>query len=265
MPPTWASPPKDQTTPAPMHANPDTKSDVDSIILDYLVCLAIDSIFGSIEKLAQNESHRDDDDDVTWQVDTVRGLYSSLVLTGLESPLAEDLGIKFRILTAADQLRHATTPQTNKSREQRVPLSQIGVMFVQLCSAASLKISESRFFDALARFIVQAIIEDQSEGRQPSKELTELCSWAPEDPAQHSTWIVIRQRHVDELDLGSPRATQKAIQQYPLGGFINIITTFLRDLMTTLDPPVLIQLERGKLGDLTREDTLDLKNLVGLR
>ncbi|KAJ5256552.1 hypothetical protein N7478_012656 [Penicillium angulare] len=265
MPPTWASPPKDQTTPAPMHANPDTKSDVDSIILDYLVCLAIDSIFVAIENLAQNDSHRNDDDDVSWQVDTVRGLYSSLVPSELESPLAEDLGIKFGILTAADQLRHATTTRTDQSREQRVPISQTGMMFVQLCSAASSKISESRFFDALARFIIQAIIEDQSEGRQPSKYLTELCSWAPEDPAQRSKWTAIRQRYVDELDLGSPRATQKAVQQYPLLEFITILTTFLRDLMTTLDPPVLIQLERGKLGDLTREDTQDLKNLVGLR
>lgn len=73
MPPTWASQSKDQTTPTQTHAQQDTKSDVDSIILDYLICLAIDSVFEAIKKQIQNEGRLTEVDDAKWQVDTVKG------------------------------------------------------------------------------------------------------------------------------------------------------------------------------------------------
>ncbi|KAI9928079.1 hypothetical protein MW887_002931 [Aspergillus wentii] len=47
--------------------------------------------------------------------------------------------------------------------------------------------------------------------------------------------------------------------------FAETVVDFLTDLMRTLEPPVLIQLERGKLGGLSRAETQQLKERVGLQ
>lgn len=43
------------------------------------------------------------------------------------------------------------------------------------------------------------------------------------------------------------------------------VVDFLSDLVKTLDPPVLVQLERGQLGKLSRAETEQLKIRVGIR
>ncbi|PYI10500.1 hypothetical protein BO78DRAFT_202428 [Aspergillus sclerotiicarbonarius CBS 121057] len=59
-----------------------------------------------------------------------------------------------------------------------------------------------------------------------------------------------------------------AMREVPLeiheNGIAHAVHGFLTDLMKTLDPPILIQLERGKLGGLSREETQKLKDKVGL-
>ncbi|RAL06303.1 uncharacterized protein BO80DRAFT_7789 [Aspergillus ibericus CBS 121593] len=47
-------------------------------------------------------------------------------------------------------------------------------------------------------------------------------------------------------------------------GISRAVHCFLTDLMKMLDPPILIQLERGKLGGLSREETQKLRDKVGL-
>lgn len=162
----------------------------------------------------------------------------------------------------AEELLHVSALEQNHS-SGRPPLSPTGVMFLRLCSVVSHKIPETELFYVVARLIMQAIIEDQRDGRQPSRDLTEICSWSPREPAQESKWDTVREQCFEELNQRD--STHSLVEQYPLLEFVMVIALFLRNLMTTLEPPVLIQLERGKLGDLSREDTQDLKNLVGLR
>lgn len=51
-----------------MEADPDTKADVDLMVLDYLVSIAIDRILCAIDKRS-----RETTEEVDWLVDTVRG------------------------------------------------------------------------------------------------------------------------------------------------------------------------------------------------
>jgi len=135
-----------------------------------------------------------------------------------------------------------------------------------LCSTASAKVSETRWFDTGARFIVQAILEGQREGIQPSEDLPKLCSWSPGEPAQISKWGIARQRYAGEIsDASAFNRAQSVALKYPLLEFKAIVGTFLRDLMATLDAPILIQVERGRLDGLSPEETQRLKARVGLR
>ena len=60
-------------------------------------------------------------------------------------------------------------------------------------------------------------------------------------------------------------AAQEGRKKYPLNQFKETVMLFLLDLMTTLDQPVLMQLERGKLGNLSRMETELLLQRVGIR
>jgi hypothetical protein len=145
-------------------------------------------------------------------------------------------------------------------------LSTIGLEFMDLCSTASGKVSETRWFDTGVRFMVQAVLEGQREEIQPSEDLPKLCSWTPSESAQISKWEVARQRYAGVLsDASAINKSQSVALKYPLLEFKAIVGTFLRDLMTTLDAPILIQVERGRLDGLSPEETRRLKARVGLR
>lgn len=189
------------------------------------------------------------------------GFKAALILAHSDAPLPQDLDIKMSVLAVADQLRHTLTDQ----HENCLPVAKIGIEFMNLCSKAISKVSKKRWFDAGARFVVQARLDDQREECQPSEDFLQLNSWSPGDAALDARWIKIRQRYTDDLDMVLVNNAHTATAKYPPLEFKAIILTFLRDLMTTTDAPILIQLERGKLGDLSREETQNLKDRVGLR
>lgn len=65
----WASEPTAAIDVRPMgEADPETKTEVDFMILDYLVCLAVARILPAAENTKEGP-----EDDVDWQVDSVRG------------------------------------------------------------------------------------------------------------------------------------------------------------------------------------------------
>ncbi|KAJ5819669.1 hypothetical protein N7474_005260 [Penicillium riverlandense] len=71
-----------------MEADSKTRADVDCMMLDYMVCIAIDALL--------SQPHRPEQD-VNWLVDSVRALES----TTLTQP-DPDLAIKLRLFSVAD-------------------------------------------------------------------------------------------------------------------------------------------------------------------
>lgn len=264
-----------------MEADPDTKADVDLMILDYLVSIAIDRTLCAVDKPS-----REITEEVDWLVDTVRGepprqllpacaqrpdkrlaFQSTVAPAPLENPLPQDLDIKVRVLRVADKLRKYTPVLANLSSEKSSRLSSIALEFMDLCSTARSKISESRWFDTGARFLVQATLEEHREGNAPSEMLHTLSAWTPRDPAWNSKWATIRQKYASELpDPGEMSAAHDSLRRkFPFSDLEVSVLTFLFDLMTTLDPPLLIQLERGQVGQLSCIETQHLKERIGIR
>lgn len=186
-----------------------------------------------------------------------------------ETPLPVDLDIKLRILTVAYQLwnytlRPATPPPPD---DHSLRLESIGIEFMDMCAVAVSKVSETRWFDTGARFMTQAVLEEQRDGTARPEALDRFYAWKPSGLERNLKWSNALKRYAAELpdSVGVPAAWETLQQRYPFAEFKAIVVAFLFELMTTLDPPVLIQLEQGKLGSLTTAETRQLKERVGIR
>lgn len=183
-----------------------------------------------------------------------------------DTPLPQDVDVKLRILRVADALRVYTSIPTYPSPERSPRLSSIGLEFMDLCTTAISKVSKSRWFDIGAQFTIQAALEEHQGGNSPSDMLYKLSTWTPSDQTLNSRWTGIRQRYVSELpepeEISAVR--DSLVEKFPFADFRASALVFLFDLMATLDPPLLIQLERGQLGQLSRDETQRFKERIGM-
>ncbi len=189
-----------------------------------------------------------------------------------ETPLPLDLDIKLRILAVAYQLwnyslRTATPPTPPTPDDHNPRLASIGIEFMDMCAVAVSKVSETRWFDTGARFMTQAVLEEQRDGAARPEALDRFYAWKPSGPERNLKWSSSLERYAAELpdSVGVHAAWETLQQRYPFAEFKAIVVAFLFELMTTLDAPVLIQLEQGKLGSLTTAETQQLKERVGIR
>ncbi|KAJ5692074.1 hypothetical protein N7462_001497 [Penicillium macrosclerotiorum] len=245
----------------PAQVDPDLQAEIDYMILDYLACFAINRILNSPVSRSQAG-----DEELNWQVESVQAFQFTLAAAKPEASLPQDLDIKLRLLSVGSQLQSYKSGQP-QDHDACPSLSSIGVDFMNLCSTAASKVSETRWFDAGARFVVQATLEEQREGRPTSEQLSKLRAWVPENSALYSKWAIAHEKYTRELPNPDELLTEceSLTQRMPFPQFKAIIIEFLVDLMITLDPPILLQLERGKLGQLSRAETQRLKERAGLR
>lgn len=138
---------------------------------------------------------------------------------------------------------------------------------MDLCSAAVDKVSITRWFNTGAQFMLQAALEEHHQADTPSHTLHKLSRWTPPNSAWNPKWASIRQQYAGELpDLGDMSTVRDSlIRKFPFMGFKSSVLMFLSDLMSTLDPPLLIQLEQGQVGQLSRAATQGLKERIGIR
>lgn len=186
-----------------------------------------------------------------------------------ETPLPLDLDIKLQILAIAYQLwNYPHPPTTARAAGDHNPrLIRIGIEFMDMCMVAVSKVSETRWFDTGARFMTQAVLEEHHEGNMHPEALDRFYAWKPSGPERSSKWSSVLEHYAEELPdpAGAPAAWETLRQKYPFAELKAIVVAFLLELMTTLDPPILIQLEQGKLGSLTTAETQQLKERVGIR
>ncbi|KAJ5613463.1 hypothetical protein N7528_007117 [Penicillium herquei] len=256
--------PSDVPEPRDISADPETRLDVDCMILDYLGCRAIYETLSLSEKQLRNEDYTRDEEEVNWQLNAVRGLRANLAVALPDSHLPEDLDIKFRILSLADHLR-CIGIRSEQPDSTRPSISRIGLEFRDLCLTAIARVCELRWFDTTARLLIQALLDDKRRGDQFSQDTLNLYEWTPGDPEHDAVWSKVRYSYISDLDIRVEFPEQLLADNYPIEEFKAVLMTFLRDLMMVMDEPVLLQLERGKLWNLTPEETQDLKSRCGLR
>lgn len=179
--------------------------------------------------------------------------------------------LEFENSAANGQLQHhlRSTPHLNNTRAN-AHLSNIIPKFMDLCTMAKEKVSVTRWIDITAQFLMQAAAEEYHRyGNEPLETFNKCLSWKPKDNSQVHAWKQASAKYVDCLkpQRGTlldahlkTTSSEKSLRQLE-----GTVVDFLLDLMRTLDPPVLFQLERGQLGRLSRAETEQLKNQVGLR
>lgn len=104
-------------------------------------------------------------------------------------------------------------------------------------------------------------------GNESPEILNRCLSWEPEDQHQVVTLKEASARCHLQTQTCSSLAThlETISNDRSLSQLEGVVREFLFDLMKALDPPVLLQLERGQLGKLNRAETEQLKRRVGFR
>lgn len=173
--------------------------------------------------------------------------------------------------TASDRLQQQSSfvptpglevPNTNAQSSWIIP------HFMRLCTMAKEKVSVTRWVDVVARFTMQAAADQFHQYGGGSSELLDKClSWEPED--QYQTAILKESKGKCRLQMQTCASLETYLDKIPntrsLSQLEGIVCEFLSDLMEVLDPPVLLQLERGQLGKLNRTETEQLKSRIGFR
>lgn len=186
-----------------------------------------------------------------------------------DSPLPLDLAIKLRIFDLVCLLWNYPHPDTTRRAQgDKTPyLKDIGDQFLGLGSLAVSKVSETRWFDLGARFMIQAALEEHFLEITPRGALRTFYSWHPNGNQRISRWSDVREHYAADIpDSPDDEAGWESLYHgYSWAPFKATVIDFLFELMTTLDPPILIQLEQGKLGTLTPAETQQLKQRIGWR
>ncbi|KAF7118311.1 hypothetical protein CNMCM5793_007823 [Aspergillus hiratsukae] len=178
--------------------------------------------------------------------------------------------------------RHVYTPHskpeaqgpqidTNNRTQPRpdIPLA-IAHAFVSLCIVANDHVSDTNWTDIAAQLMLKAASE-----RHESYEITtpetfsELIAQAPERIKRTPDWRRVADKYETYIQppLGvlPSRHLESTLKRLHTNRLGTTIIEFLFDLMRRLNPPILLQLERGKLYGLSRAETQGLKTKVGLR
>ncbi|KAE8148824.1 hypothetical protein BDV25DRAFT_141417 [Aspergillus avenaceus] len=249
--------------------DPDIQLEVDLLILDYLLCITIDSLLYAGGEAGGEPS---DECDLGWYTDTIGIFRSQLPATAL---LSDDVRIKLQLLELVNGFRQypfdnrnlnppSTFSHTNQGKS--VTLMQMATSFKSLCKTVSTMVSETNWVDIAAQFVIQAVLEKhQAPGFTDTQ--NQRIAWAKETLEQLSGEGQVSAQYMryvqPPIGPDHDRLTS-SFSELPIDRFRWSVFDILRTIMKMLEPPVLIQLERGQLCGLSRAETQDLKNRVGL-
>ncbi|KAE8349070.1 hypothetical protein BDV28DRAFT_160809 [Aspergillus coremiiformis] len=251
-------------------ADPDTQTGVDLLILDYLLSTTIHGLVYASKEEIQQQSNKCD---LNWNIDTVHVLSPEL--------LSDDIKVKIQLFKFAiafqyyqeARLRpqyHEFQPNTRTGglEERSISLPELAASFISLCNTVGARLSQAKWIDAASYFVLYVIIEEYRTSDTPVS-LNKRVAWAEEILNEISNVSHISSQYLS--DLQPPKKTPARVHwntvsaKFPLQQFECAVFDVLIDIMMVLEPPVLVQLERGKLWGLSCAETKQLKDRVGLR
>ncbi|EPS26556.1 hypothetical protein PDE_01493 [Penicillium oxalicum 114-2] len=285
-------------------ADPELRAEVDCMILDYLACLAIERTLSAAEDSTRGSAQGDEVNWMVEPVQAFKSAMTTaypetLLPRDLEIKI-QILSIAHHFWNYPDHTAKSSCPQESNpsasshpttgtnDRPPRPHLASIGIDFVEMCSVAVSKVSHTRWFDLGGRFMLQARMEEHREGHVRTAAIPWFYAWMPNSPDLREKWTVVRDRYAAELPQspssslssssmasfqekanpmgnGTEEAWRQAQDKFPFVEFKRMVIMFLVELMMTLDQPILLQLECGKLGHLTVAETSQLMERIGIR
>lgn len=194
----------------------------------------------------------------------IRQVRSSLITDTIPAE-ANQSELDSNYLSMLQQLK--IPPSNACPRRRLLPLFNIIREFIAICTCAASKVSETPWFNITGQLVMHGIIEEiRVSGNLSSEDLGTRLAWAP-DASKEPKWTRNLFNYMDYLQPPAgvhPRIHLEGISnEFPFFQLEGILIDFLFSLMKKLDPPVLVQLERGKLNGMTRAETQMLKRRVG--
>ncbi|KAI9040515.1 uncharacterized protein KD926_008220 [Aspergillus affinis] len=259
--------------------DPNTRSEVDLMILDYIVCTAISRLLNTREV-----------ESVTWSQDIIdTGTAFLLTFQDTES-IPDDLRTKLQVFDfMCNFLRYAwptaqspssvearsfaghwqVCPKRDDDRGRPAALPEIVTQFTLLCNDAHTQIFGEKQRRIAARLIMQAALEVTTVQERRASENFDQELYKEVD---NLITTLIRQVDIDMTNYWSPPMgitlavqVESSSREMPLLNLQDAMVDFLSNLMEGLEAPVLVQLERGQLQGLSRTETKQLKEKVGFR
>ncbi|KAE8375329.1 hypothetical protein BDV26DRAFT_268136 [Aspergillus bertholletiae] len=258
-----------------MESDSDTQSDVDLLILDYLLCT---SIYGLVHTRGVEAQEQTSQCDLDWHIDTVYAIKSVFPHSGL---LPDDFQAKVRLFEFANALRWYPNARVASQirqpglcssgywpTEKPISLSELTETFITLCRTIGTRLPEATWGDIAAQFVVQAAVEEYRKS-ESSASLSKHIAWAKKMSDQTANMNEAFTKCISYLQ--PPHGASLSVHmrivstKFPIDKFKCAVFDTLAKIMKVLEPPVLIQLERGQLWGLSRAETKQLKERVGLK
>ncbi|PYH95197.1 hypothetical protein BO71DRAFT_398201 [Aspergillus ellipticus CBS 707.79] len=283
-------------------ADPDTRAEVDLMILDYLLCTAIE--LALYHGKAKSEGQHLNDYNLSWQFNTINSIRAVLLLP---RPLPRDLQIKIQVLEFAqifygsfvfpeqdkmsgikvsldEEYRNEESEGTRVENQKHLPLSQqhtgedttlnsntcpyfdMLLKLAALCNATDKMLPE----DIVAHFILLTAWDEYPLEIRSLNRYKDLISRALDrlNETPYASAIQASSNYLNNFQLPVnsllDTPTDTLLMESPRNTLEGLVSRFLAYLMKTLDPPVLIQIERGQLVGLSREETKRLKDRAGV-
>ncbi|KAF9887113.1 hypothetical protein FE257_010488 [Aspergillus nanangensis] len=253
-------------------SDPDTQADVNLMIFDYLLCTTIENLICTGAE--GNES--DNENSINWPIKAVEN-FKSLIPPDL---IPDDIQTKYHLLQVADALCQSSTaiPAAAENAEAQFPnqpvseahmkqatsphpnpekISQILTHLPCLWSALDVQKIDPKYATLAEQLIARTILE---EHQASGDTLQDIINRHLERPSTKFIKFLNRPMDtslLDYLTIASGKMSSPELRTR--------LTVLLQTIMTTLEPPILIQLERGKLRGLSRAETQDLKDRIGIR
>lgn len=229
-------------------ADEDTLDDVNICIFDYMLCTAIHTAINATGD-STNEW------DVTCVEDTTQMLKSILQPSQV---LPVSIKIKAQVLDIIKILNSAVRIEPNV-------LVEMTSMFVSTCNVLSMEAVKRRAAEIAIQLCIHAIFRVYQDSNNGGSEgfMEYYTSLSDEERATKIPEYIVQILPSIGVSIDTLFKLACQTERMNEGG----LTTLLRDLtdiMRMLEPPILLQLERGKLEGLSRAETQRLKQEIGL-
>lgn len=192
-------------------------------------------------------------------------MYKQLKLRGsvLKSILQPDPMLPVTIDIKAQVLEIIKTFNTAVRVEPNI-LVEMASTFVSTCNASGLEVIKRRAAEIAIQLCIQAVFRVYQDSNNDGPEgFMEFCtSFAEEGVTKIPEYIV---QILPSIGASTDTLFKIACQMERTneGGPTTLLHGLI-DIMRMLEPPILLQLERGKLEGLSRVETQQLKQKIGL-
>ncbi|KAA8645528.1 hypothetical protein EYZ11_009097 [Aspergillus tanneri] len=175
------------------------------------------------------------------------------------------------LLQPEAQRPNARIKADNDCRDHnQIPLSDLVVQFISLCNAVDTVVTEKQRAGIAAQLIVQAALQESQVFGNASPESTreyipkvvaKLDTPPTQDRVKSGGFTSYLQ--LPPMGISLAAHIEALSERTPLRYLNDAMFDLLTRIIKSLEPPVLVQLERGRLAGLSRAETQQLKDKVG--